>query len=168
MRKLLLLILPALLIVAGCSPEQQWVGKYRGKIEMGKTMKSVVDSNPMGGQASSFLGMIQPSLDLRPDKTFTMTMAVAPIDGTWKLDHDTIILTPKTMMGMSADEVKKQAEKHMDEAKSKSPFPFPMAGGMPNLSEMKMSLNEKDHVLSLDPGSGTLFGGFGKIVFTKS
>ena len=160
MRRFLLLLLP-LLILAGCSPEQQLLGKWRGKAEISSNLKS-----QMPPQASAFTDMFQPQLDLRPDKTFTLTLSVAPIDGTWKLENNVVTLTPKTVMGMTTDDVKKKAEKELDNARKKNALPFPMPD-LPGTTEMKMTLNPNNEELTLDPGSGTMFAGFGKIVFTK-
>ena len=171
MRKYFLLVIPALLLLGGClSPEQKLVGKYKGKIETNRIVKTVA---PM---ADAFTSMVEPQLDLRPDKTFVLSVSMAPIEGTWKLEDKVLILTPKTMMGMSTDEVKKKAEKEfghaqkeLDRMKKDSPIPIPfsMDGGMPNMTEMKVSVDLDNQKLGLDPAGGTFLAGFGKIIFTK-
>src|SRR2546423_12352136 len=85
----------SLLLAAGCmTPEEKMVGKWRGKVEMGQSMKSTLNASPMGAMAGNIASMIDPQLDLRPDKTFTLSLSMAPIDGTWKLDQNEITLTP--------------------------------------------------------------------------
>jgi hypothetical protein len=172
MRKLLVSSIPFVLLLAGCaSPESQMIGKWRGSIEESQTVKDKIKGTEAASMASAFKSMISPVLALRPDHSFTLSFAVAPIEGTWKMDKTDIILTPKTIMGMSKDEVQKQAGKELDKAKEKSPIPLPfggVGGSLPMLSEMRAHLNEKDQTLTLDPGEGTFIGGFGKIVFTKA
>jgi len=116
--------------------------------------------------ASGFARMVEPQLDLRPDKTFTLSFSVAPLDGTWKLDKGEITLTPKSVMGMSTDDARNQAQKALKRAQEKSPFPIPFAS-MPMADVMHAHLDEKTGQITLDPAGGTILGGFGKIVFTK-
>jgi hypothetical protein len=163
-----LFILPALVLVvwaaAGCmAAEDRYVGKWRGKVDV-----DALKSTPMGAMAGNFASMIDPQLDLRPDKTFTLSMSMAPIDGTWKLNKNEITLTPTKVMGMSAADAKKQAQRAMDREKDKMPFPIPFGmPAMPGTEVMHAKIDEKKNTLSIDPGSGTMMAGFGKMVFTK-
>lgn len=161
MRKFALLLLPALFLLGGClSPEQQLVGKYKGKIDMGGPLKAT----PMGAMASGYASMLEPQLDLKPDKTFSLNLSMAPVNGTWRLDHDQLILTPKSVMGMSANEVKDRAAKEIEHSKRDMPFQMP---NLASMMEMKAVVDHKEQKITLDPGNGTMLAGFGKIVFTK-
>jgi hypothetical protein len=148
------------------------VGKWRGTVEAGQAAKSL----PVNGanehadeMARSLTSQIDPQLSLRPDKTFTLSISIAPIDGTWKLDQNEIILTPKSFMGRSVGDVKQMAEKELKHVKkSDSPFPIPSMDGLPMLTEMKASYDQKAGTLTLDPGSGTILANLGKIVFKKA
>jgi hypothetical protein len=145
------------------SPEEKMVGKWRGKVDL-----SALKSTPAGGMVGNFSSMIDPQLDLRPDKTFTLSLSMAPIDGRWSMSGDEITLTPTSVMGMSASDAKKQAQKAMDKAKERSPFPLPFAmPSMPGTDVMHVHIDEKTQKLTLDPAAGTMLAGFGKIVFTK-
>jgi hypothetical protein len=167
MRKLLIILIPLAVCAAGClSPEQQLVGTWTGKVELGESAKSLPNSQ----MASGYANMIQPKLDLRPDKTFTLTLAVAPVDGTWRRENNELILTPKKVMGMSTGDIKKKADKEFKHAKSESndmPFPFPTGDSLPALSEMNATVGKGNDQMILDPGAGTFLSGFGKIVFKK-
>jgi len=168
MRKSLLpLLFIACLATACMSPEQKLVGRWKGKVELGGSLKST----QMGAMAGGFANMIQPQLELRPDKTFTLSMSVAPIDGAWKLEGNQLTLKPQKVMGMTTDEVKNQAQQQLSKSQDKMPFPFPMgnmANGLPMVNEMKATVNEKEDEITLDPGSGTFLAGFGKMTFTKT
>jgi hypothetical protein len=145
------------------SPEQQLVGKWLGKVETSKFVKAAT------GHASGLMDMFQPQLDLKPDKTFAMSLGPAPVEGTWKLEGETVILTPKTMMGMATADVRAKAEKEFEKAKNDAPFPIPFSpSALPGISEMKATLDEKHEKLTLDPGAGTVVAGFGRIVFKKA
>jgi hypothetical protein len=165
MRKVFLLLIPPLLILGGClSAEQRLVGKWRGKVEMDQTVKSAM------GMAGGLASMFQPQLDLRPDKTFSLSLGPAPIEGTWKLEPGQLVLTPKTMMGMSADNVRDRAKRELAKVKKDSPFPIPIPMGEgvpPVLTEMRVAVDGENHMLVLDPGAGTFLAGFGRMVFKK-
>jgi len=152
-----------LLLLTGClSPEQQVVGKWKGKLDINKGITSSM--GPMGGMAN----LIQPQLDLRPDKTFRLSISLAPVEGTWKLEGNQLLLTPTSFMGMPTSEVKAQAQKQLDHARTKaSGMPFPIPTEVPGISEMKADVDLQNHKMTLDPASGTAAGGLGKIVFTK-
>jgi len=168
MRKLFWLLIPLLAITAGCSTgEGALVGKWRGSIEEGTKLKAT----PMGAMADKMKGYIDPQLNLRPDHTFVMSFAIAPIEGTWKLVKDDVILTPKTMFGMKSEEVQKQAAHAMEKAQSKSPIPLPFLLGGDALAmpkEMRGHMDSKHETMTLDPGEGTFISNFGQITFKKA
>lgn len=144
------------------SEEDQLVGKWRGKVDLGAAMKGT----SMGAMAGNYANMIEPQLDLRPDKTFVLSFSMAPIEGTWALKNQEIVLTPQSVMGMPADKARQEAAKAMDRASSGFPMPFG-ANMLPDTKVMKVEVINKGQRLTLDPASGTIFGGFGKMTFTK-
>ena len=163
MRRLILLLpLLLLLLLTGClSEEEQLVGKWRGKVELGSAIKS----SPMGMVAGGYANMIEPQLDLRPDKTFALSFSMAPIEGTWTLKDQEITLTPKSVMGMSAGQAQQRMQKALDHAPAG--LPIPIAGMLPDTKQLHVQVVGKGQRLVLDPGSGTLFAAFGKMTFTK-
>ncbi len=162
-RRLFLILVPLAILITGCmSEEDQLVGKWRGKVELG----SVLKGSSMGAMAGNYANMIEPQLDLKPDKTFVLSLSMAPIAGTWAYKNQEIILTPKSVMGMPANEARKEAAKAMDHAPSGFSMPFG-ANMLPDTKEMKVEVLNKGQKLTLDPASGTIFGGFGKMTFTK-
>ena len=144
------------------SEEDQLVGKWRGKV----VLSSTVTDSPMGAMAGSYINMVEPQLDLRPDKTFVLSLSMAPIEGTWALKNEQIILTPKTVMGMSASKAREQADKAIEHAPAGLQMPFG-ANMIPGTKEMRVQVLGKGQKLILDPGAGTMFGGFSKMTFTK-
>lgn len=169
MHRLSLLLLIALAILAGCATEeQQLVGKWRGKVEMNSAMKN----SPYGNMASQYVNMIQPQLDLRPDKTFLLSISMAPIEGTWFLKDGDIVLTPKTFMGMPAGQARKKADDALDKADNGGDHPLgfqmPSAASLiPDTKEIRVKVVDKGESLSLDPAAGTMLGGMGEMTFTK-
>jgi len=121
--------------------------------------------------ADKMKGYIDPQLNLRPDHTFVMSFAIAPIEGTWKLVKDDVILTPKTIFGMKSEDVQKQAAHAMEKAQSKSPIPLPFLLGGDALAmpkEMRGHMDSKHETMTLDPGEGTFISNFGQITFKKA
>lgn len=163
MRRFFLPFLTILLLLGGCmSEEEQLVGKWRGKVELSAAIKS----SPMGAMAGSYMSLVDPQLDLRPDKTFVLSLSMAPVEGTWTLKDQEIILTPKKVMGMSAGQARKQVENAMDRAPKGIPLPFG-ADMIPDTKEMRVKVLDHGQKLTLDPAAGTMLGGFGKMTFTK-
>ena len=164
MRRWPLFLLPILVLASGCmSLESRLVGKWQGSLNMPA-------QTPFGKLPSAFASMADPQLDLRPNKTFTLYLSIAPIDGTWKLNGEEVILTPSKVGGMSSKEIGKKAEQAMEQAQQHSPIPFPlgtMGGGIPGTQEMRVKILNDGETLTLDPGAGTMLGGMGKITFKK-
>lgn len=164
MRTLAPLFLIVLFLTGCMSPEQRLIGKWKGTVEVSSTVKSL----PFGAQASTFANMTDPQLDLRPDKTFTLYMSFAPIEGTWALAGKEVVLTPKKVMGMSADDAKDRAKGAADRVGAKLPFPIPIPmGDIPGVQEMRVKVLNDGDALSLDPGSGSMMGMLGKMTFKK-
>lgn len=158
-----LLVVPALLASGCMSPEARLVGKWQGSL-------NVSGQTPFGKLPSGFASLADPQLDLRPNKTFTLYLAIAPIDGTWKLQDKEVILTPSKVGGMSSKEIGQKAEQAMEQAQEHSPMPFPfgmMGGAIPGTQEMHVKILNEGNTLTLDPAAGTLIGGMGKITFKK-
>lgn len=162
MPKLLVALIPLALIASGCmTEEQRLVGKWRGTVEIGPQAKNF----PFGSMAGGMANMVDPQLDLKADKTFTLYISFAPIEGTWTFANEQIVLKPKKMMGMSADDVKKRAQDQMDRAMPG--LPFGMMGDLPGTADMKVQVLNHGEKLSLDPGAGTIAAGLGKMTFKK-
>lgn len=87
--------------------EDAVVGKWKGEVKMPESAKD----DPMAKMGEAFMGMMSMDLDLKADKTFTLTMVFIPIAGDWSMSGNVVTLTPKTVMGMTKEEVAKQQEK---------------------------------------------------------
>jgi hypothetical protein len=108
--------------VAGCKggiSEKDLVGTWTGKMTMSaedkqKAIDEAKKQNPQSAAAppemfESMLSNIEMPLTLREDKTFTMTMVMFPMEGTWSLTGQTVKLKVTKMMGMDVNEVAKQS-----------------------------------------------------------
>ena len=91
--------------LAGCkkSLESQVLGKWDGKM----TMSAEQEKNPM---AKMMEGLMKMSLELKPDKTFSMTAAMIPFEGTWDTASDKVNLHVNKVMGMDKAALKQQAQ----------------------------------------------------------
>jgi len=80
----------------------------KGEIKMPEASKD----DPAAKFGEAMLGLLTGSLtlDLKADHKFTLVM-VMPISGDWSLSGNTITLTPKTIMGLTFEEAKKEQEK---------------------------------------------------------
>lgn len=92
--------------LAGCkkSLDSQVVGKWEGKM----TMTAEQEKNPMAKMMESMMKM---SLDVKPDKTFSMTVAMLPFEGNWDTSSDKLNLHVTKVMGMDKAALTAQAEK---------------------------------------------------------
>lgn len=88
------------LLVVGCSAvtETTVVGKYKGVVLEDKGAGTIAN-NLASGLASSM------SVEIKPDNTFHMVMAVVPVDGKWSLDGATLTLTPDKVLGIGRSDV---------------------------------------------------------------
>jgi predicted component of type VI protein secretion system len=93
------------LALAGCHKADlatDLVGSYKGKLDL----PADAASNPL---AKGFLSALSPTMELKKDKTFTMTM-MFPFEGTYAVTGDsTFDLTMTKMMGMDMTALKNQA-----------------------------------------------------------
>src|SRR5438874_7446724 len=80
------------------------VGKWKGVVDIPKAKKD----DPSAQMASAFAKamMSSISLDLKLDKSFTLTMFF-PIEGKWSVSGDKVTLVAEKFMGMNKAEMKK-------------------------------------------------------------
>jgi hypothetical protein len=92
----------------GCAPvnESTVVGKYKG-VAQKDTSAGNIANNLMSGMASSL------SLELKPDKTFHLLMAIVPVDGRWSLDGTILTLTPDKVLGITRSDIPLDPSKPM-------------------------------------------------------
>lgn len=76
------------LCLLGCSADKKWAGQYEAKISITsmETGTSQVETNQTLDR--------KVTLDLRPDHTFTENLGRLVVDGTWKLEGDSLTTTP--------------------------------------------------------------------------
>lgn len=83
--------------IAGCGVSDKDVtGSWTGK---------PTSAGASGGMASAFADMMSVQLELKSDHTYTMMMLIFPVEGSWKVKGNTVILTRESFMGMSSDEL---------------------------------------------------------------
>jgi hypothetical protein len=94
----------------GCGKglEQTLVGKWKAKPN-DKAASTKPEDQLTKAMAESMMSMF--SLELKADKTFTMTMMIFPIEGKWSVSGSTLELKPEKMMGMTAEQVRSKDEK---------------------------------------------------------
>lgn len=97
-----IIFVSALLLVGCQNREAALVGKWKGEI---KGKDEIAKKDPTAGAMLNLLG--NTSLELKQDKTYTMTVMVA-IEGTWKFTGDTLSLTPLKIAGQSIAAVQAQ------------------------------------------------------------
>ncbi len=86
--------------------ESKLVGKYMAEFTLPPDKKD----DPMAKMAESFVkGMM---IELKADKTYTMTAMGIPIEGKWSASGDKVSLTVEKMMGMSKADAQKMNAKN--------------------------------------------------------
>lgn len=97
-----------LVVLAGCqpSPEKQLEGNWKFT---NVKLSAAAEKAPMSATIKS--SMLAATIDVKPDKTFSMTQMGQPITGTWTIDTRTVTLTTKTISGKTVDELKEQLKK---------------------------------------------------------
>lgn len=164
MRRLLPLVLLALVTVGCMNPESRVIGKWKGEIKLSDT------ANRLGGSmARGMSGFLDPQIDLRPDKSFTLHLGPMPIEGTWQFSPSgkEILLNAKSYMGLNPGEVKKKSEEGMSRMMGSAPF-----GLMPGLSfkpgqPLKLHISQDWKTLSLEAGGDSGPDGLADLTFTK-
>ncbi len=92
------------LALTGCAnKEKQLEGKWHAT---NVDIPASASSNPMIGMIKGMLA--KATLEIKPEKKFSMQMGVA-IEGDWALADSGAALTPKTIGGMSIDQITQAA-----------------------------------------------------------
>jgi len=97
------------LLIAGCKAggEAAVVGNWSGALKIPEAKKD----DPMAKMAEGFASMLSMDLELKADHKFKITMMMIPIEGDWAMSGNQVTLTPKTFLGMTAEEYKKTQAK---------------------------------------------------------
>src|SRR5437868_15410811 len=93
-------MLAAVILICGCGKAlaPELVGKWKAKASDKLTKSSKPEDQMAKAMAESMLSMF--TLELKADKTFSMTMMMFPIEGTWSVSGYTLELKPTKVMGM--------------------------------------------------------------------
>lgn len=102
MKPVALLIALSCLLLAGCNKGTDVTGKWTGAV----TPPAGKENDPAAAMAKKMLGDI--SLELKADKTYSMTMMFA-IEGTWTQSGSTVTLTMTKAMGQDVATLQKAA-----------------------------------------------------------
>lgn len=115
MKLTLALVLALAAVACGCGPDaagsaepQGWEGKWTGELTEAPQAapdapKADADNEPeqdapsFNDDLANMLGGYE--LELRPDKTFSLSMAGVEVSGEWEEATGSLALTPKTVMG---------------------------------------------------------------------
>lgn len=129
------LVLTLALFGCGASLEKKLVGRYAASFDQ----PAAAQSDPASQFARNFAQMLggTTTLDLRDDKTFTMTLMAMPVEGKWSLEGNTLSLQAESLMGISPDQLRSEAAKN--------------GRNLPSASEM-----EKPQRFTVDPSTLTL------------
>ena len=103
------LLLLAALLVSGCKGggEAAVIGKWKGEIKMPENQKD----DPAAKFAEAFASMLNMDLEMKEDHTYKMVVMIISMEGNWSMSGNTVTLTPKTIMGLTPEEFKKEQEK---------------------------------------------------------
>ena len=94
----------ALLMLAGCAnQEAQLVGQWKGDASKITLPTGNTPQEKMGAQMAQAM-LSNMTLDLKKDKTFAMNM-MFQMEGTWKIENDTVLLDATKVMGMDVDKL---------------------------------------------------------------
>ncbi|HVL37910.1 MAG TPA: hypothetical protein VM328_00840 [Fimbriimonadaceae bacterium] len=96
------LFVALLLAVAGCSGGTNVVGKYKAQLNVAAGKENDPAAAFAKGMAESM------TLELKEDKTFTMTAMMFPVEGTYTVSGSTVTLNPTKIMGMDMSELAKK------------------------------------------------------------
>ena len=106
----LVVVSAAALLCCGCA-RHSVVGKWKGEVL--QTPKPAASNNdPSAAMAEAFAKQLMGnvSLELKQDNTFTMQLAMFPLEGAWTTSGSTVTLTPTKFMGMDAAKAKGSKE----------------------------------------------------------
>ncbi len=95
------------LLVAGCKAggDAAVVGKWKGAVKMGDNGKK---DDPGAKMAEALASMMSMDVELKADHTFSLSMMMMPIEGSWSMSGNRVSLTPKTVAGMSPEDFNKK------------------------------------------------------------
>lgn len=110
-----LVLTPLLLLGCGKKLEETLPGTYSGAVEL-----------PAGMPAAAAKALANPTLELKVDKTYTLTMVV-PMTGKWTLAEKTLSLTPETVGGRPVAQMRAQMGMIPGADKLLEPFVFMVA-----------------------------------------
>lgn len=126
------------LLLWGCAPatiEQQVIGQWKGQLELGKQS----EQNSFAQMAAQ---AFEPTINFKEDKTFAMTVAVLPVEGTWSVNGHKVTLIVTKISGQSKADFKKEAKREM--------------AGNPFMSSPDLDKADKPIVLDVAPNAKTL------------
>ena len=142
------LVICLVLTALACGPhEVDPTGTWRGdvKIKRPSTGNKALDAQ----FAEVDKKPVPYELVLRPDKTYTETVAIVhKIDGTWTFEGRNVVLTPLKVDGKKPDEVKESLEK----LNSKLQISLPLPEGLYGPESATLS---DDHTTLMLPSVGT-------------
>ena len=99
----------AAITIAGCGgvSEKDVIGNWTGKVDRSSSSVAAGDNVPEGMEAiaNAMAEMLSFDLEIKKDHTFKLTMMFIPMEGSWELKGNEVILTTESMFGMSADDV---------------------------------------------------------------
>jgi hypothetical protein len=99
-RRIILIAVALTLVACGPTVEQQVVGKWDG----GMSSPTTPPNTPLDSIGQAFaqgaMAVVRPTLDVRADKTYTMTLGVT-LEGTWDVDgHELTLNRPTKVAGI--------------------------------------------------------------------
>lgn len=166
-RSIAFLVLAAVFLAGCASPESRVVGKWKGEVQLSKE----TEASPLGAMVKGFAAGVDPQLDLRPDHTFSLYMSVMPIEGTWTLEGNTIVLQPEKYGGINPAEVQRSFEKGMERWSKDGNAPpgaEALAKDMPKAgSPIRIGISDDFKTLSLEKGQAGIADMFGSVSFKK-
>lgn len=94
--------------VLGCkSSESDLIGRWDGQMQLDKSTSDNPMAKALEGMASAFTSA---NLELKADKKFTLTLAMFPLEGTWRVEGGNVRLVVESVMGMTKSEVEKMSK----------------------------------------------------------
>jgi hypothetical protein len=149
------------LALVGCKGgEANLVGRWKGEIKLPEKDKN----DPMAKMAEGFLSMLSFDLELKADHKYTMTVFIIPMEGTWAMSGNKVVLTPTLIMGMTPEEAKKEQEKQ----KAANPTMAKQGGGEEFMDgPLELEVIDGKTMKLIPPASANAKPGEGDFIFTK-